>query len=52
MATELEHDPQSRHGAQQWSLSSGAQVLVTGKTFVAFETAMSEPAKSDALSDF
>ena len=33
-------------------LSSGAQVLVTGKTFVAFETAMSESAKSDALSDF
>src|SRR5882724_3582865 len=34
------------------ALSSGAQVLLTGKTFVAFETAMSEPAKSDALSDF
>src|SRR5712671_4644031 len=33
-------------------LSSDAQVLVTGKTFVACETAMSEPAKSDALSDF
>jgi hypothetical protein len=33
-------------------LSSGAQVLVTGKTFVACETAMSEPAKSDALSNF
>src|SRR6267142_889869 len=34
------------------SLSSDAQVLVTGQTFVAGETAMSEPAKSDALSDF
>ena len=34
------------------SLSSGAQVLVTGNTFVACETAMSEPAESDALSDF
>src|ERR1700743_2400149 len=33
-------------------LSSGAQVLVTGKTFVAGETAMSEPTQSDALSDF
>src|SRR5258707_13538673 len=33
-------------------LSSDAQVLVTGKTFVAGETAMSEPAKSDARSDF
>src|SRR6266478_8016632 len=33
-------------------LSSGAQVVGTGKTFVACETAMSEPAKSDALSDF
>src|SRR5882672_621460 len=33
-------------------LSSGAQVLVTGKTFVAFETAVGEPPKSNALSDF
>src|SRR5258707_11509523 len=33
-------------------LSGGAKVLVTGKTFVAGETAMSKPAKSDALSDF
>src|SRR5882762_10869325 len=34
------------------SLSSGAQVLLTGNTFVACETAMSEPAEPDALSDF
>src|SRR4029077_16837127 len=33
-------------------LGSGAQVLVTGKTFVACKTAMSEPPESDALSDF
>src|SRR5258707_5205091 len=33
-------------------LSGGAKVLVTGTTFVAGETAMSKPAKSDALSDF
>src|SRR5882757_326449 len=33
-------------------LTRGAQVLITRKTLVAFETAMSEPAKSHALSDF
>src|SRR5450432_2983246 len=33
-------------------LSGGAQVLLAGKTLVAGETALSEPAKSDALSYF
>src|SRR6267378_2046763 len=32
-------------------LSSGAQVLVTGKTFVAVQTTVSGPAKPDALSN-